>query len=180
MAKKAAMEMSVGTIVTVVLLMAVLILGIFLVQRIFGSTTNAIDTIDNQVQSEINQLFSEGTNHISVYPSSREINVKRGEVKGFGFSVYNDNNDPSSSFTYTLDADNVADCGSSVTKAMADSYVLGGDGSFTLGPSAYLQNARLVRFNFPESFPSCLIFYNLNIERNGEIYDSAQILIHTK
>ena len=37
--KRGAMEMSVGTIVTIVLLMTVLVLGIFLVQRIFTSST---------------------------------------------------------------------------------------------------------------------------------------------
>ena len=71
--KKAAMEMSVGTIVTIVLLMSVLILGIFLVQKIFSSSTNAIDTIDNEVQNQITQLFSDEGNKLAVYPTSRDI-----------------------------------------------------------------------------------------------------------
>ena len=39
MNKKAAMEMSVGTIVTIVLLMSVLVLGIFMIQKIFSGST---------------------------------------------------------------------------------------------------------------------------------------------
>ena len=54
---KGAMEMSVGTIVTIVLLMSVLVLGIFFVSKIFTSSNNAIDSIDSQVQSEINQIL---------------------------------------------------------------------------------------------------------------------------
>ena len=41
--KSGAMEMSVGTMVTIVLLMIVLVLGIFFIQKIFGAGTNAID-----------------------------------------------------------------------------------------------------------------------------------------
>ena len=55
--KKAAMEMSVGTIVTIVLLMSVLILGIFLIKNIFSSAKNAIDLTDEQLNAEINELF---------------------------------------------------------------------------------------------------------------------------
>ncbi|MEM3091480.1 MAG: hypothetical protein QXU39_02390, partial [Candidatus Pacearchaeota archaeon] len=54
--KHAAMEMSVGTMVTIVLLMIVLVLGIFFIQKIFSAGTNAIETIDNQVQNEIQKL----------------------------------------------------------------------------------------------------------------------------
>ena len=48
--KKAAMEMSMGTMVTIILLVVVLVLGIFFIQKIFSSGSNAIDTVDNQVQ----------------------------------------------------------------------------------------------------------------------------------
>ena len=55
--RKAAMEMSVGTIVTIVLLMSVLILGIFLVQKVFRSGSNAIDSVDDEIQNQIIQSF---------------------------------------------------------------------------------------------------------------------------
>lgn len=182
---KGAMEMSVGTIVTIVLLMSVLVLGLFFVQRIFTSGSNAIDSIDSQVQSEINQLFSDGANKVAVFPTSRDISLKRGDSvpKGFAFSVYNDNNEPSSSFSYTINADDVTDCGSTMTKQIADSYVLGGTGTFNLGPASILENARLVRFSVPESAPGCTIFYNLEVKRNGILYPtsgSTQILVTIK
>ena len=49
--KHAAMEMSVGTIVTIVLLMAVLVLGLVLVRTIFKNSTESIDSIDEQVKN---------------------------------------------------------------------------------------------------------------------------------
>lgn len=57
--KKAAMEMSVGTIVTIVLLMAVLILGLVFVKKIMCSGIVLTDQIDTKVQNEINNLFGE-------------------------------------------------------------------------------------------------------------------------
>jgi len=178
--KRAAMEMSVGTIVTIVLLVSVLVLGLFLVQRIFGSGINAIDSIDTQIQNEINQLFSTGeTSKIAVYPTSREVNVKKGDdPKGFAFSVYNDAKESSSSFEYSIEADDVSDCGSTFTKSIADSYLLGKTGSFELGPTSMLENARLVRLSVPESAISCTIFYNINVKRDGVSYTGSQIIIN--
>jgi len=76
--KKAAMEMSVGTIVTIVLLMSVLVLGLFLVQKIFNLGTGAVDAIDSQVQNEITKIFTEEGKSVAIYPSSGEI-IKEGQ-----------------------------------------------------------------------------------------------------
>ena len=63
--KRAAMEMSVGTMVTIVLLMIVLVLGIFFIQRIFRTGTTAIDGIDAKIQNEIDNLFTNSNYLIS-------------------------------------------------------------------------------------------------------------------
>jgi len=57
--KKAAMEMTVGTIVTIVLLMSALVLGLVLTQRIFRNVTDSVDSIDGQIKSELNNLFEQ-------------------------------------------------------------------------------------------------------------------------
>src|SRR3989337_788975 len=89
--KRAAMEMSVGTMVTIVLLMIVLVLGIFFIQKIFATGTNAIDTIDNQVQNEIQKLFAQEGKTIAVYPTSRDVILKKGDdPRGFAFSIKNE------------------------------------------------------------------------------------------
>jgi len=48
--RRAAMEMSVGTIVTIVLLMTVLILGLVLVRTIFSSAKYNVDVIDEKIR----------------------------------------------------------------------------------------------------------------------------------
>ena len=85
------MEMSVGTIVTIVLLMTVLILGLVMVRTIFKGSIENINAVDQSVKNEINKLFSEDTSRqIVVYPTSRYIVIKKGEDNlGFGFSIRN-------------------------------------------------------------------------------------------
>jgi len=55
--KKAAMEMSMGTIVTIVLLMSVLILGLVFVKNIMCSGIILTDDISSNVKNEIKGLF---------------------------------------------------------------------------------------------------------------------------
>ena len=54
--KKAAMEMSVGTIVTIVLLMTVLILGLVMIRTIFKGSIENINSVDQSVKNEINKI----------------------------------------------------------------------------------------------------------------------------
>jgi hypothetical protein len=59
MQKKAAMEMSMGTIVTIVLLIAVLILGLVFVRKIMCSGIILTDKIDEGLTNEITSLFGQ-------------------------------------------------------------------------------------------------------------------------
>ena len=178
--KKAAMEMSVGTIVTIVLLMSVLILGIFLVQKIFGSATNAIDSIDDQVQSEIGKLFDREDKKIAVYPTSRQITLKKkDDPKGFAFSVKNLGVE-SATFSYVVKAIDVSSCGNAFTTDRADSYLLGGSSSFPLGPGNSLDDPILVMFNLPENAPPCSMIYQIEVERDGENYAVSSIFVTIK
>jgi hypothetical protein len=77
--KKAAMEMTVGTIVTIVLLMSALVLGLILTRSIFKSTTENVDTIDAQLKGEIQNLFgSEGKKLIIGLGGESTATIKQG------------------------------------------------------------------------------------------------------
>ena len=117
------MEMSMGTIVTIILLVVVLVLGIFFVQKIFGTGNKAIDQIDVQVQNEINKLFTEEGKKVVVYPNSREISLKQGESGGFGFSIMNvDNQGETHTYIYKVTTGDANEgynkCGISEVEAM--------------------------------------------------------------
>ena len=88
--KQGQMQMSVGTIVTIVLLMTVLILGLVLVRTIFSGAIDNVKDIDEAVKSEIKKLFAEDDSRkIIVYPNTKITKIKKGDKDnpGFAFSI---------------------------------------------------------------------------------------------
>lgn len=179
--KKGAMEMSVGTIVTIVLLMGVLVLGGFLIQKIFITGTNAIDQIDAAVEDEITKLFSNEDKNLIIYPTSGDITIKKDDdPRGFAFSVQNEAGAESQSYTYEVSVQEIPDSCGSLTENEADGFIIGKSGEFTLGPGNRLQNSRLVRFSVPESAPSCSLFYQVIVTGDKEQSENAQIFVTIK
>ncbi len=174
--KHAAMEMSVGTIVTIVLLMSVLILGLVLVRTIFSGTIENIGSIDQSVKSEISKLFSEdSTKKVIIYPPAREITIKKGEEGGFGFSIRNTEEDTSASavnkFTYEVSTGEIGCKG--IDKTAADRFIILGKSTTTginIPSGDSLESPILVKFGIPESASICNLRYNLDIKKNGKQY----------
>lgn len=165
--------MSMTTIVTIVLVVVTLVLALVLIRTIFQSGTSAIEQIDSSIQNEINNLFSSEGKSLVIYPGTRQIAIRRGDdAKGFAFSI--ENPDPQvSSFEYSLVANDVSKCGSAFTKETADSYILGGTGVVTLGASAILDNAILIKFVVPGSATKCPIVYTLNVNSTASGYPTS-------
>jgi len=170
--KKAQMQMSVGTIVTIVLLMTVLILGLVLVRTIFKGATSNIDSIDQAVKAEINKLFAEDNNRkIVVYPPTREISIKKGDEGGFGFSIRNlDQED--GSFSYEVKAVETS-CGLSLSKA-DDLIILGKSSSgINVKSGSITDDGLLVKFKISENVPLCNIRYSIDVEKDGIQYGNT-------
>jgi hypothetical protein len=161
--RKAAIEMSMTTIVTIVLVVVTLVLALVLIRSIFTSSTSAIDQVNTAIQDQVNQLFaSEGTSLV-VYPASREITITRGDTpKGFAFSVKNPEK-ATATFTYNISAGDVHNCGTGFTTDEANSYVLGNTGTFSLGAGGQLDLPILVKLDVPKSSVPCTIIYNINV-----------------
>jgi hypothetical protein len=84
--KKAAFEMSISTVVVIVIAVVMLILGLAFVGNIFETATKSVDIIDEQVQNELINLFgqSSGKEIIVKLGSQQTAKVKQG-TQGFGF-----------------------------------------------------------------------------------------------
>jgi hypothetical protein len=169
--KSGAMEMSVGTIVTIVLLMAVLVLGLVLVQRIFKGSTENINVVDQKVKDQINKLFSEDDlKQVIIYPSTY-IQLNKGKSAGFGLSIRNIEDTPGS-FSYTIIAKETS-CGMSLTSA-GDLIAVGGsrDG-ITISPGSIMQDPIYVRFDIPENAPPCIVSYSVDVKKGTSNYGST-------
>ena len=85
--KKAAMELSIGTMVTIVLLVSVLILGLVLVRNIFTTSTQSVDDINDKVKNEINNLFVDNTDKVLVrLGSDKKAAIAQG-TEDFGIAI---------------------------------------------------------------------------------------------
>jgi hypothetical protein len=86
--KKGAIELSIGTIVIIVLAMSMLILGLVLVKNIFGGATYNIDTMNEKVKGEISKLFVEDRKTV-VYLENSLAKIDQGKSWGIGFAIKN-------------------------------------------------------------------------------------------
>jgi len=171
--KRAAMEMSVGTIVTIVLLMTVLILGLILVRTIFRGAVENINGIDQAVKGEINKLFAEDNSRkIVVYPPTRLIKIQKGEQDlGFGFSIRNIEN-AAGVFSYSISAEETS-CGMRLSEA-EDLITLGKDRNNIVIPAGNIMDDPVfIRFGIPESTSPCQIRYSILIEKGNSPYGAS-------
>ncbi len=85
--KKGAIELSIGTIVIIVIAMAMLILGLVLVRTIFKGSTDSVSTLTEKVQNEIVGLFAdEGADVVVKLGSDRTVRIKP-DTDTFGVAI---------------------------------------------------------------------------------------------
>ncbi len=77
--RRGALELSIGTIVVIVIGMSMLVLGLVLVRTIFTGSTESVDTLNEGVMNEIVTLFDdEGGNLLIKLGSSNTAKIKPG------------------------------------------------------------------------------------------------------
>jgi hypothetical protein len=173
MKNKGQMEMSVGTIVTIVLLVTLLILGIVLIKNIFNSATNVVDLTDQQLREEINKLFSEDSK-ISIYPGTRLVEIRQEATSGVGVGIKNliSGSATTPTFGYVVvvsDADLRTKCG--VDTATAENWIVTGksEEGIPIPPGDF--TTQKILFEIPVGAPLCTIRYRVNVmTSDGKVY----------
>jgi hypothetical protein len=170
--KRAAMEMSVGTIVTIVLLVTVLILGIVLIKNIFSSAKGVVDLTDQQLRDEINKLFSEESK-ISIYPSTRLVEIKQDTTDGVGIGIRNllTGANANRKFSYEVsvsDTDLNSKCG--INAATAEGWIVTGRAEENIPIPSGDFSSQKVLFEIPVGSPLCTIRFRVNVEADGTPY----------
>lgn len=178
--KTGAMEMTVGTIVTIVLLMSALVLGLILTRSIFKSSTENVQTIDDQVRSEINNLFAEENTGLVVgLGGQNSAKVKQGTANfgiPFGFSP----NNPQAWGTsrngckYDIEAVNQGNyCINKGWTNIENSIVTGvNDVSFDEVDST--NGLALIKINIPETVPPCLQRFTIIAHCGGSALETTR------
>ena len=177
---KGAMEMSVGTIVTIVLLMSVLILGLVLVKNIFSSANGAIKLSGTQLDNQISKAFGDSSTRAVMYPTSNALTIKVGKSDAMGVgikNIANNVNDPTD-FTYEVSSPENS-CGLTNDQAMK-LIMLGKATSSPINiPIGQLYSGKIT-FQIPDTMPNCLITYDVNIKRAGTLYATPSFVLTVK
>ena len=164
------MEMSVGTIVTIVLLVTLLILGVVLIKNIFSSAKGVVDLTDQQLRSEISKLFS-SEDKISIYPGTRLVEIKQEATDGVGIGIKNllEGTAGTTKFSYLVSAEDVSNCG--VTAAVAESWITVGKSATDLSIASGDIASRKVLFDIPVGAPLCTARFKVDVTQgNGVAY----------
>ena len=167
--KKAAVELSIGTIVIIVLAMSMLILGLVLIRGIFSGATDNVDTINDKVREEINKLFVDETERAVLRLTENTAKIEQGNSLGIAFGVRNTDrgSTDSSTFRYetVLDDDKIREnCG--ISKEVAENWVRSGSGSVSVRPGEV--DGEIIRIIIPEDAPLCETKYRIVIYRPGK------------
>jgi hypothetical protein len=170
--KKAQMEMSVGTIVTIVLLVTLLILGVVLIKNIFTVAKGTVDLTEQQMRNEINKLFADDK-EVVIYPATGFIEIKQGTNDGILIGIKNLGNDKDE-YSYSTRTEIGKNCPSSFTEQKAmDLIILGETGNNIVlesGGSTY----KKISFEIPVSTPLCTIGYSVAVSsKDGRSFDES-------
>lgn len=87
MRKKAAIELSMGTIVVLVIAMIMLVMGIVLVRTIFVGATASVNELNEKVKGEITKLFSEESSQLVVKLGSDRTARINADTEDFGIAI---------------------------------------------------------------------------------------------
>ena len=168
--KRGAVELSVGTIVIVVLAMSMLILGLVLVNKIMCSAIRGIDAVDEQMMQEMRRLFGEQRRIVLKH---QENTVYKGLREGYGvaFGVVNLGK-TSPDFRYEVGISDIGNCRFSESRAL-DFIVLGRQGRMSI--SSGDDYFDLMKFEIPADVEPCQLRYLITVYNDGEVYASAPV-----
>ena len=174
MKKKGALELSIGTIVIIVLAMTMLILGLVLVRTIFSGAKYNVEIMNEKVQDEINKLFVEDR-EIVVYLSNQKADIKQGEDWGIAWAVKNlkSGTTESAKLNYNIvasDANIKENCG--INSNEAESWIKQGKSETNVPVAPGKIMFRVIRISIPKTAPLCIVRYRIDAKLDEEDYAS--------
>ncbi|MEK6844252.1 MAG: hypothetical protein AABX83_02380 [Nanoarchaeota archaeon] len=164
--KKGAVELSIGTIVIIVLAMSMLILGLILIKGIFKGATDNVEEINEKVKEEIKNLFVDENERAILKLTDGTAVVEQGSEFGVAFGIKNTERGVTGSQTFNyatiLDDPKIKEnCG--VSKEVAENWIKFGSGS--MSAQAGEIDAERVKVIIPEDSPLCETKYRILIYR---------------
>jgi len=163
MDRRGAVELSIGTVVIIILALAMLILGLVFVNKAMCGVIRGIDVLNEKTASEILNLFGE-SNNLVIKEKSNDI--AKGVDYGVGFAVRNNNAD-FNDFSYNVQVSDIGSCKFSESDALGF-IVIGKTGDFEIPDGK--EYIGLIRFSIPSNFDKCNLRYAINVKSKDQSY----------
>jgi hypothetical protein len=160
MKKRGAIDLSLSTIIIIILAVIMLILGVVLVKKAMCGAIKGIDVINDQTKQQIVDLFGEKKD-IAVKETSNEI--YKGVEYGVGFAIRNNGNSDDQ-FSYSVKVGDIGRCKFSESKA--ESFILLGRAE-TLTIASGDEYVGLIKFLIPSDVENCDLRYKI-VVKNGD------------
>jgi hypothetical protein len=169
MNKSGAMELSISTIVVVVLAVMMLIIGSMIINRVGCASIGGVDEMNDKMKQSILDTFRDTNEKITF--KERENEVAKGVEYGVGFAIKNTEG-LSKDFEYNLFVRDVGSC--SFSKEDAENWItLGKSDSFTIGGgNEYISSFMLL---IPSETENCKFRYTMSVNSNGKVYQEANV-----
>lgn len=172
--KTGAIELSISTVVIIVLAMSMLILGLVLIRGIFSGATDNVKEINDKVKDEIRGLFQDESQRVILRLTEDTATIKQGDEFGIAFGIKNIKTGvtEATTFQYSVELDDVnikQSCG--VTEQQALSWVRFGSGTMSI-PPGQIEYDRIVIL-IPEDAPLCTTKYRIRIWEQGDSPQNA-------
>jgi len=155
--------MSMGAIVSIVLIVCFLILGLILIRQIFGTATKSVNILDNSLSAELQKIFADENKNLVIYlGDDKTARIKAGTTD-FGIGIASQtlsniriSNLSDVQYKFTLNEDAPTSCINTLGKAATqrlfqnkfDTWI---DSSGADGPISKFQ----IKVNIPSSTQTC-------------------------
>ena len=172
---KAALELSIGTIVIIVLAMSMLILGLALIRNIFTGALGSAELVDRNVKAQINKLFNEEDTKTVVYLPDNQAEAKKGNSYNIRFAIKNVIRGVAAAgqFTYRVSVREI-EPGCQLSQEKALSYIK--IGRNVNKPIPILPGDKpkeqIIVFEPSEDAPLCLITFDITVFESNKDYDT--------
>jgi hypothetical protein len=177
--KTGAMEMSMGTIVTIVLSVSLLVVGIFFISQISKVSTGVVDLTEAQLRDQINKLFSEESK-LMIYPQNKFVQIKQESSDGVGVGIRNliQGSSGDTEFSYVVLATDTSDCG--ISEEEAESWIITGKEESNIPIASGDSMIDKVLFRIPVGAPLCIVKFRVNVDAGGDAYATDSFNIEVK
>lgn len=178
--RRASIEMSMGTIIAIVLGVTLLIGGIFFIQKITNISTGVADLSEEALRDEVSKLFSE-EKEVIIYPATKVVQIKQDSTDGIGLGIKNllQGAEGDTLFSYETIISDASDC--EISEEQVSSWIIGEGKEENIPIASGDLMVDKIMFRIPVGAPLCVVKCRINVYYgSGEIYKSESFFIEVK